>query len=54
MPRWAAERRQFIPDVRLRVAFDADDNMLVWAPRQDTVGVDAACHHVSCAGRSMT
>ena len=43
-----------IPDVRLRVAFDADDGMLVSAPRQDPVGVGAACHHVSCAGCRMT
>ena len=43
-----------IPDIRLRVAFDADDRMLVSALRQDPVGVNAACRHVSCAGCRMT
>ena len=43
-----------IPDIRLRVAFDADDGMLVSAPRQDPVRVGAACHHVFCAGCRMT
>jgi hypothetical protein len=43
-----------IPDVRLRVAFDADDRMLVSTLRQDPVGVTAACHHVPRAGCRMT
>jgi len=43
-----------LPDGRGSAAFDADDRMLVSALRQDPVGVGAAGHHVSCAGRSMT
>jgi hypothetical protein len=51
MPRWGVAKHS---RCSLRIAFDADDRMLVSALRQDPVGVDAACHHVSGAGCRMT